>query len=261
MTRHRFATTCGLHVGFRLIGKMKAEVRHRLSKMLRKQEVVRSGLRNFKAHALEACHFGPVRPGATARLTRDCQKHVIIQHQESALQMCGCDIKSTNCTRDHHTWSSSIRLSTSLSRIQFPNDDNGMTPAKASQHYGADATHPVFFKAKQGLEYTGSGIYWDKCGKSTRTLWRLLYRPNEAPKGPAQQEICKSKLKMASSAEALKTKLGHASVAPIVSAEGHKVEHMQLNDQVEPELVATTANLSKFVDINPTLATFGEKLP
>lgn len=66
---------------------------------------------------------------------------------------------------------------------------------------------------------------------------------------------------MASSAEALKTKLGHASVAPIVSAEGHKVEHMQLNDQVEPELVATTANLSKFVDINPTLATFGEKLP
>nr|PNR62863.1 hypothetical protein PHYPA_001287 [Physcomitrium patens] len=55
---------------------------------------------------------------------------------------------------------------------------------------------------------------------------------------------------MASYTEVLKTNLAHAPVAPTVLEEGQNIEQVQCNNKVELELVAATANLGKFADIN-----------
>lgn len=55
-------------------------------------------------------------------------------------------------------------------------------------------------------------------------------------------------------AEVLKTKLTHSLVAPTVSQEVRTVEHAREADRVEPELIATTANMKKFAAINLTQA-------
>lgn len=50
---------------------------------------------------------------------------------------------------------------------------------------GAEAIHPVSFKAKEGLEYSGSGIYWVRIiskefGSDDVVVWMTWqwYRPH-----------------------------------------------------------------------------------